>query len=258
MARKREFGCDACAERGQNRFTHPFDMAFQPIVNASTGAIFAHEALVRGPAGEGAWSVLQQVDDRNRYGFDQACRVRAIERAAEFGISERVSINFMPNAVYEPRNCIQRTLWAADKCNMPLDRIIFEFTENERIIDPAHLIRIMREYRHQGFLTAIDDFGAGYSGLNLLAEIQPDLVKLDMALIRGIDQDPRRRSIVSGMLAIARDLGIELICEGIETAGERDALSDLGVELMQGFLFARPVFQGAFQQDDLQHTSRAA
>ena len=114
-------GCSACAKRGKSKFTAEFDMAFQPIVDVGTGQIFAHEALVRGPLGEPAGTVLSLITPENQYGFDQSARVKAIERAAECGLDTMLSINFMPNAVYEPRNCIQTTLWAADKHDFPIE-----------------------------------------------------------------------------------------------------------------------------------------
>ena len=92
-------------------------------------------------------------------------------------------------------------------------------------------------------MTAIDDFGAGYAGLNLLAEFQPDIVKLDMALVRGIDTNLPRQAIIAGILGICRMLNVRVIGEGIETVGEMQTLRDLGVELMQGYLFARPAFE---------------
>ena len=113
-------------------------------------------------------------------------------------------------------------------------------TEGEQIHDAEHLKRIFAEYGKQCFTTAIDDFGAGYSGLNLLAEFQPHLLKLDMALTRGIDQDPVRQAIVAGIVLVAQRLGIRIIAEGIESVGERDALIELGIRYMQGFFFARP------------------
>nr|WP_315862565.1 EAL domain-containing protein [Phreatobacter aquaticus] len=218
-------------------------MAFQPIADVNTGAIFAYEALVRGPAGEGAATVLGAVNATNRYAFDQQCRVKAIELAAKGAPGEtRLSINFMPNAVYEPRACIRLTLETAERVGFALNRIIFEFTENEEI-DPDHLINIVRTYKDIGFATAIDDFGAGHSGLNLLARFQPDIVKLDMALIRDIDTDRAKRIVVRHTLAMLADLGITPLCEGVETLGELEALRDLGVDLVQGYLLARPAFE---------------
>lgn len=223
----------------------PFSMAFQPILNIETGSIFGHEALVRGPNGEGAGTVLSKVDESNRYAFDQQCRVKAIELASKLydpSSSTKLSINFMPNAVYEPRACIRVTLAAAMKTGFPLNRIIFEFTENEKL-DTAHLLNILRVYREMGFQTAIDDFGAGYSGLGLLAHFQPDIVKLDMQLIRGIDKDLTRRKIVKSTLGMLADLDIVPLCEGVETAGELAALRDLGVTLVQGYIFSKPLFE---------------
>ena len=139
-------------------------MAFQPIVDVHDGVPFAYEALVRGPAGEGAASVLSQLSDNNRYAFDQQCRVKAIETAAAVGLigtGARLSINFLPNAVYSPAACIQLTLKTAKKVLFPTDRLIFEFTENEEMVDPTHVANIIATYQKMGFGTALDDFGAG-------------------------------------------------------------------------------------------------
>ncbi|WP_370677250.1 EAL domain-containing protein [Pleomorphomonas sp. PLEO] len=236
-------GCAGC-QRGEG-FPIAFSMAFQPIVDTRAGRVFGHEALVRGVHGEGAGSVLGRVDQDNRYYFDQQCRIKAIELAARLfpaGEDIKLSINFMPNAVYEPRACIRQTLETAERVGFPLKKIIFEFTENEPL-DTGHLLKILTTYKQIGFATAIDDFGAGYAGLNLLAKFQPDIVKLDMELVRGIDADPARRVIVKNILAMLDDLGVTALCEGVETAGEFAVLSDLGAHLFQGYHFAKPSFE---------------
>lgn len=223
----------------------PIDMAFafQPIVDLASGQAYAYEALVRGPEGQPAASVLSQVDDANRYHFDQRCRTTAIELAAGMGMDRFLSINFMPNAVYQPAACIRTTFEAAERHGFPVSRIIFETIEGESITDRAHLLKIFQAYKSYGFQTAIDDFGAGYSGLTLLADFQPDLIKLDMALVRGIDVDTARQRIISGVQKICTDLGIRVIAEGVETVGERDFLAAQGITLMQGYLFAKPAFK---------------
>lgn len=233
-------GCDGHCQTGPG---FPFSMAFQPIVDVHTGQAWAYEALVRGPQGESAASILSRVDADNRYAFDQACRVRALRMAAGLGLASRLSINFLPNAVYEPAACIRTTLQTAQSLSLPTDRIIFEVTEGEKVLDRAHLQAIFTEYARLGFLIAIDDFGAGYSGLNLLAEFQPDIIKLDMELTRGVDANRTRRAIVRGVLCVCEELGILPIAEGVETLDEAKALRDLGVGLMQGYLFARPGFE---------------
>ncbi|MHA3736849.1 S6 modification regulatory phosphodiesterase RimA [Pseudomonas sp. Eth.TT006] len=238
-------GCQGCRQKGEADMA--FSFAFQPIVDVRDQSIFAHEALVRGVQGEGALSVLQQVDDHNRYRFDQLCRVRAISTAAQLGLTGFLSINFLPNAVYRPDLCIRSTLEAARTHNFPLDRLIFEAVEGEHVESNKHLMNILREYREFGFKTAIDDFGAGYSGLNLLADFQPDLIKLDMALIRDVHRDRVRQAIVRGVVGICAELGVEVIAEGIEHPEERDFLADCGINLMQGFWFAKPAFESMAQ-----------
>lgn len=114
--------------------------------------------------------MLSRVNADNRYRFDQACRVKAIKVAAELGMTTALSINFLPNAVYRPELCIRTTLEASEQFDFPVSRIIFEITEGEKVEDHSHLREIIQHYKSRGFRTAIDDFGAGYSGLHLLAE----------------------------------------------------------------------------------------
>jgi EAL domain-containing protein (putative c-di-GMP-specific phosphodiesterase class I) len=233
--------CQGC--RDGTDFDIPFAMAFQPIVDTATGTAFAYEALVRGADGSGAASVLSQVTDANRYAFDQACRVKAIQTAMAAGLMETgacLSINFLPNAVYSPVACIQLTLQTARAVAMPLDRLIFEFTENELIANPEHVATIIDSYKQIGFKVAVDDFGAGHSGLDMFARFAPDEVKLDMELVRGIDSEPRRQAIVRAMVGMCRELDTLLIAEGIETAAEAAVLRELGVRYHQGYWYARP------------------
>ncbi|MBS3896735.1 EAL domain-containing protein [Silanimonas sp.] len=218
-------------------------MAFQPIVNVEDNTVFAYEALVRGPAGESAASIFAQVNDSNRYRFDQTCRCTAIELASRLGMSTALSINFLPNAVYRPELCIRTTLEAAETFGFPIERIIFEITEGEKIEDQRHLRNIVDYYRSSGFRTAIDDFGAGYSGLNLLAEIGADIIKIDLALVRDIHKHAAKKAIVRGICSVAADLGTTVIAEGIEQSEELAVLRELGIRLFQGYLLARPAFE---------------
>ena len=230
--------CGDCADAAQLGFQ--FDFAYQPIVDVAARSVWAHEALVRGPGGEGALSVLSQVTESNRYRFDQACRVKAIKTAAQLGLKSKLSINFLPNAVYKPEVCIRTTLAAARSHGLPLKDIIFEVTEGERVEDGPWLASILREYKRCGFLTAIDDFGAGFAGLTLLADFTPDIIKLDMALVRGVDTSKPRQAIARGILRICQELDIQVIAEGVETPAERDFFVHQGVTLMQGYLFGKP------------------
>ena len=232
-------GCSGC----RTPFAMDITMAFQPIVDVTNGAVFAYEALVRGVDGSGAATVMAAVTHENRFAFDQLCRRRAVELASALGITSRVSINFMPNAVYQPALCLGTTLAAARRFQFPVEKIMFEVTEGEQIEDRPHLVNILNEYKRQGFITAIDDFGAGHSGLNLLAEFQPDVIKLDMELIRNIDASRSRQAIVTCVTRLAHALEVAVIAEGVETRDELTALRKLGIKLVQGYLLARPAFQ---------------
>lgn len=232
-------GCQGCRSS-----TAQFDlrMAFQPIVDVENAQVHAYEALVRGADGRGAGELLATLNDDNRYAFDQQCRVAAIEQAVEAGILDtdaRLSINFMPNAVYSPVACIQLTLQTSAACNFPTHRLNFEFTEDERM-DVDHTTNIIHTYRRMGFTTALDDFGAGHAGLGLLARFTPDFLKLDRALVSDIDTSLSRRMIVESVLRLAQGMGIGVVAEGVETRGEFDTLRALGVRYMQGYWLARP------------------
>lgn len=243
-AASRASRCEECGEGVAQPI--PFSMAFQPIVDVAERRVFAYEALVRGPQGEPAGTVLSRITRRNRYAFDQSCRRTAIELAARLGLVDtdaKLSINFIPGAMYEPENCVRATLAAARRARLPGDRLIFEVTEGEQVLEPAHLARIFEVYRGHGFLPAIDDFGAGYAGLNLLARFQPSLIKLDRELIADIDASRPKQAIVRAVLAVCADLGITPIAEGVETPAEYRALNAMGIRLFQGYLFARPAFE---------------
>lgn len=238
---EKPFACANCSDDTPLAFD--FTMAFQPIVNCRDNSIFAYEALVRGLNNESAYSIISQVNDDNRYQFDQLCRVKAITLAAKLGIESKVSINFLPNAIYVPERCIQTTLKAAKENHFPIERILFEFTEVEKIEDTEHVQRIVQYYQKLGFQTAVDDFGSGYAGLNLLADFQTNIIKFDMELIRNVDHSPARQSIIRNCLNIFSDLNITPLAEGVETEAEFNWLNEAGIELMQGYLFAKPGFE---------------
>jgi EAL domain-containing protein (putative c-di-GMP-specific phosphodiesterase class I) len=221
----------------------PIAMAFQPIVNAVQRTIYAHEALVRGPQGETATEVFGGTSREDLDQLDQSCRVAAIREAAELGLDTRLHLNFLPNSLEDPESYISAILEAAKEAAMPHSSITFEIVEGEKITDVAKVKDVFAYYRRLGFLTALDDFGEGSSGLNLLSEIRPDIVKLDLRLIHHIDSDSVRETIVGAMADMCRELGTILIAEGIETAEESWLLLDHGITLQQGFLFARPAFR---------------
>lgn len=234
-------GCRACQSPPVGM--PEISMAFQPIVDLQSRSIYAYEALVRGPQGQPAGWVFEQLREEGHYHFDQACRVAAIRTAARLGVQTRLSINFLPNAVYEPATCIKTTLRTAQEVGFPLEKIIFEVTEHEHVLDQARVRQIIDAYRSYGFTTALDDFGSRHANVDLLLAMRPDIVKLDMSLISGLPQDRWRQAMVRHLLNFAREVGTLVIAEGIETLEEAQVLVGLGVTHMQGYLFARPGFE---------------
>ncbi|WP_028999720.1 EAL domain-containing protein [Azohydromonas australica] len=221
-----------------------YSYAFQPIIDAVGRQVYSVEALVRGAAGEPAWSVLQQVPPQLKYRFDQDSREVAIALAARLGLSHHLNLNFLPQGLYASPTAISSTLEAARRHGIPAERLVLEVTEEEVIDDQAHFADQIQQYRSLGLKVAIDDFGAGYSGLNLLAEFQPDQVKIDMKLARGIERHGPRQAIVRAIAQVCGDLGIDVIVEGVESLEEYRWFRDQGIYLFQGYLFARPLFQG--------------
>ncbi|MEA2119838.1 EAL domain-containing protein [Halovibrio sp. HP20-50] len=231
---------DGSCKRCEGNLPFEFTMAFQPIVDIALAQVVTYEALVRGINGESAWSVISQVTDELLYRFDQACRVKAIEMASALDMQTDLSINFLPNAVYEPEACIQATLDVSRRVGWPMDRLVFEITETERVRDRQHLCNIIDAYRSMGFKTALDDFGNGYANLDLLTDLTPDKLKIDRALVMDCDSDVRRQALLNAIITLAQDLDMTLIAEGVETRPEALWLARAGIVCQQGFYFARP------------------
>ncbi len=246
---RRRSGCGGACRGGLGDLA--FSMAFQPVVDIRERRIDAYEALVRGTAGEGAKHVLDRLTPGNLYAFDQASRVRAIEMAVRLGIDRQLNINFLPNAVYEPRACIQATLDAAARTGFPLDKLTFEIVESETIVEPDRLRDIIVEYRRHGFRIALDDFTTGYSGLSRLIELRPDIVKIDRVLVQGCHVDRTRLAVIAGLLRICDEIGIKAVLEGIECLEEALALRSAGARFLQGFHFAMPAFERVVRDTDI-------
>jgi blue light- and temperature-responsive anti-repressor len=220
-----------------------FSFAFQPIVDTHTETIYSYEALVRGLHNESACQVIKRYSGDQMAQFDAACRTKAIEVATRIGLHTNLSLNFLPSTTWGRTVGLDSTIEAANQHAFPLNRIIVEATEGEVIDDPVQFSKTIKEYRRAGMRFAIDDFGAGYSGLNLLADFQPDIVKLGMALVRGIQSHGPRQAIVRAIAQVCVDLGIDFVVEGVETIDEYSWFCDLGVNLYQGNLFAKPMFE---------------
>ncbi|WP_312284098.1 EAL domain-containing protein [Candidatus Igneacidithiobacillus taiwanensis] len=234
--------CKLCENKEDLGFS--ISMAFQPIIDYKEKSVFAYEALVRGTDGSPAYKILEKVNEENIYQFDQKCRTTAIQLASKLDIKSNLSINFIPGAVYKPETCIRQTLEAAHKYNFPTNKIIFEVIESEKVRDRKHLLSIFQSYAALGFRMALDDFGEGFSGLNHLLELDPNIIKIDIKLIRDIDKNNKAKLIVKNIKNLCDDLNIAVVAEGVETVDELRVLLDLKINLFQGYIFAKPKFEG--------------
>ncbi len=220
-----------------------FTFAFQPIVDIAAHEVISYEALVRGLGNESAQQIFEQVPTENMHLFDERARMEAIRLATRLGIGCDLNLNLLPRGLYSSPTAVLSTIEAAKRHHLPITRLVIEVTEGEIIADTNHFAGLINEYRGLGLKLAIDDFGAGYSGLNLLVNFQPDQIKLDMFLVRGIESHGPRQAIARAINQVCGDLGIDVIAEGVETIAEYEWLANQGVRLFQGYLFAKPGFE---------------
>ena len=219
---------------------------FQPIVRAKDRTIYGYETLIRGVKGNGELVYPGELFDKSRrndmtFRFDRLCRETALKTAAVKKISQKVFINFIPTSIYDPEFCLSSTVKWANQLEFDPKNIVFEVVETESVEDQAHLHRILTYYRDQGFKIALDDVGAGYSNLNMLMELRPDIIKVDREIISNIHTDGFKQSVYRALVSIARDNGIEVLAEGVETPYEIEAVEAIGVDYMQGYYFSKPV-----------------
>jgi len=219
---------------------------FQPIVPINNpDEPFAYEALIRGSMKDGTVVYPDRLFAQARaseltFHLDRAARINAIRQAMGHGLTTAVFINFNPTTIYEPSFCLQTTVKEAEKVGADPNQFVFEVVESEHVGDVPHLLRIINYYRDCGFRVALDDLGAGYASLNLLAKLKPDFVKFDRELVSGIHEDSFKQKVLGKLVEMAQDLGIQTIAEGVELVEEWRWLQETGVHFVQGYLFARP------------------
>jgi EAL domain-containing protein (putative c-di-GMP-specific phosphodiesterase class I) len=209
-------------------------LVYQPIVHWKERAVTGHEALLRSTeaALPHAASLLAAAERLGRvHELGRAVRARA---AGQLPAGD-LFVNLHPHDLADDE------LYAAESpLSRQASRVVLEITERASLDDIPDVKERLSRLRRLGFRIALDDLGAGYAGLNSFLLLSPDIVKIDMSLVRDVDADATRRKLVSSMVQLCRELGTRVVVEGVETTGERDALSQLGCDLMQGYLFARP------------------
>jgi EAL domain-containing protein (putative c-di-GMP-specific phosphodiesterase class I) len=212
-------------------------MVYQPIVCWSKRSVFAYEGLVRSaePALPNPGAFLTAAERLHR--LDEVGRaIRG--RVAGAMIEDRVHTVFvnlhtrdlLDEALYNPESPLSQVA----------RRVVLEITERAALDEVRDVRDRVARLRKMGYRVAVDDLGAGYAGLTSFAQLEPDVVKLDMSLVRNVNKEPTKLKLIRSMISLCAEMGLLVVAEGVETSEERDVLVDLGCDYLQGYLFARP------------------
>jgi EAL domain-containing protein (putative c-di-GMP-specific phosphodiesterase class I) len=229
------------AHRARREFPE-FQIVLQPIVDLETETVYAYEALSRGMQGENYAILIADLDPMQVSAFDKLAMAKSLRVAAKLRLQEKgakIAINLGPRLDLSGRD-VSYVLRLAKHYRLKTSSVVLELSEGVRM-SGGKLARIVGIHRAAGVVIAIDDFGAGYAGLNILATCRPDVVKIDRELIQGIEGNKAKKTIVEAFAKVCRKLGVDLIAEGVETYAEFRTLRGFGITLMQGYLFAHPV-----------------
>jgi len=221
---------------------------FQPIVDMKDNTIYGYETLARGVREDGSLVYPDELFSKSKrndlnFKLDRLCRESSLKTAATKKVHQKVFINFIPTSIYDPEFCLSSTVKWANQLEFDPSQIVFEVVETELVKDQKHLKKILEYYRKEGFKIALDDVGEGYSSLNMLIELQPDIIKIDRNIIDGIDTNELKQSVYKALFNLAREHNITVLAEGVETKYELDMIQSIGVDLVQGYYFAKPAVE---------------
>lgn len=222
-----------------------YQFAFQPIVDSKRQVISSYEALLRDNTNRYPDQILNAMPPTERYEFDLESKALAIAQGAQLLTAEQsLSVNLSPGALVHHPDVACTLLSQLQRHNMKPHQLILEITESELIEENDSFFSAIEKIRSTGIKVAMDDFGAGYAGLSLLADFLPDKIKIDRSITSGIHTNGPRQAILSAVLEFSNSMGIPLIVEGVELLDEWLWLQNTGIQKFQGFLFAKPKLNG--------------
>ena len=223
--------------------TEAVDVVFQPVFDLHKRSIKGYEALSRGPANsplhrpDQLFAVAQACGSLSE--LELICRKRAIHRFVELKLDGKLFLNVSPQVLLDNQHPRGETMVLLEQLGLSADRLVIEITENQKV-DETLLKQAVQYYRRLGFTIAIDDLGAGHSGLRQWSELMPDIVKIDRYFVHNCHQDVVKREFLKFILSLAKVTNAQVIAEGIEQPAELRLLASLGVTLTQGYLLQRP------------------
>ena len=215
---------------------------YQPIIQ-NDGEIYAYEILARFKREDGSMiypnDIFSAARARGRlYALDRLCRMTAVRHAAP--LKKKAFINFIPTSIYSPEFCLRSTVNLANELGIDPSMFVFEVVETEQVEDLEHLKRILAYYKDKGFKYALDDVGEGFSTLEVLEELKPNYMKLDMKYVQGVAGDASKQKMALKFLEAALAIGAVPLAEGVETEEDFEWLKERGYQLFQGYLFGKP------------------
>jgi len=220
---------------------------YQPIFRAGDLGLWGFECLAR--ARDESEHVIEAEQllawarqERLTFMFDRVCRETHIRNAAAAGLPDeaRIVVNFLPTAIYDPAFCLASTEAAVRSTGLDTSRLIFEAVESDEVSDRERFVAILGHYRDGGYRVALDDMGVGHAGLLMLAELEPDIIKIDHGLIAKAATSPRHLGSCEALVRLGKVCGASILAEGIETREQLRMMTELGVDCVQGFLLGRP------------------
>ena len=220
-----------------------FWSAYQPIVSLADRSVVAHEALLRGVVdgrevgGGDLFFVAERAGWLHR--LDRIGRETALVGAEPWLGEDDLYVNFHPASIYRPQVCLASTQRVVEETGIAPSQLVVEVVESHAIADRGHLVSVLEHFRSLGWRVALDDVGAGWSSLSLLAAVRPEVVKLDKALVQELPDDGAR-TVLKAVTDLAHQLGAVVVAEGVETERLADEVTALGADLGQGWLFGRP------------------
>lgn len=224
---------------------------YQPIVNVEE-RVFAYELLARFPKEDGSMiypsEIFSAAKARGRlYALDRACRMIAVKHAASIK-EKKAFINFIPTSIYSPEFCLKSTTALAEELGINPVQLVFEVVETEKVEDIEHLKKILAYYKAKGFEYALDDVGEGYSTMEMLADLKPKYMKLDMKYVQGVSEDKMKQAVAQKFLEKALEVGSTPLAEGIEERADFEWLKEQGYKLFQGYYFGKPEAKPVFEE----------
>lgn len=217
---------------------------FQPIVDLQGPGVLGYEALSRGPAGTTQHSPINlfaaAAEAELVFELDRHCRRKAFQTARDLPPPYKLFVNIFPSSMYDPDFQGTALIRLLEGLGLSPDRIVLEISEQYAIENYMLFVEALQNFTQMGFQVAVDDVGAGYSGLEKVAHLNPHYLKFDMQLVRDIDASYIRREMARALKTFADKMDSKIIAEGIEREGERQACVDLGIHYGQGYLLGRP------------------